>query len=162
MAVSSLATVRMPVNPLSVAPVESVSTRLGNRSRNRSFTVGEKTAALELRLMKLERSSSSPEASSSSSASMSGRPMASPTMSTELTPLRATTRHTSKASNFSTSTLRLPWKSCMRALAKAAPCMSGGVLRKVSWPPAASALRLWNHSSGTFSWVKKSVPPIRA
>ena len=25
-----------------------------------------------------------------------------------------------------------------------------------------SALRAWNHSSGTFSWVKKSVPPIRA
>ncbi len=58
--------------------------------------------------------------------------MASPTMRIELTPLRATTRHTSYGSNFSTSTLRLPWKSCMRQLAKAAPCMSGGVLRNVS------------------------------
>ncbi len=162
LAVSSLDTWRMPVKPLSVAPVESVSTRFGKRSRNRSFTVGEKTAALELRLMKLERSISSPEDSSSSSASISGRAMASPTMSTELTPLRATTRHTSWASNFSTSTLRLPWNSCMRQLAKAAPCMSGGVLRKVSWPPDASALRAWNHSSGTFSPVKKSVPPMRA
>ncbi len=141
MAVSSLSTVRMPVKPLSVAPIESVRTRFGNRSRKRSFTVGEKTAALELRLRRLDRSISSPAASISSSASISGRPIASPTISTELTPLRDTTRHTSWASNLSTSTLRLPWNSCIRQLAKAAPCMSGGVLRNVSWPPAASALR---------------------
>ncbi len=132
MAVSSLATMRMPVKPLSVAPIESVRIRLGKRSRKRSFTVGENTAALELRLMKHERSSSSPAVSISSSASMRGRPMASPTMRMELIRCRSTWRHTSWASNFSTSTLMLPWKNCMRLLAKAAPCMSGGVLRNTS------------------------------
>ena len=84
MAVFPLPTVTMPLKPLSVAPMESVMIRFSKRSRNRSFTVGEKTAALELRLMKLDRSSSVPAASSSSKASMSGRPMASPTIRIEL------------------------------------------------------------------------------
>ena len=74
----------------------------------------------------------------------------------------STRRHTSVASNFSMSTFTLPWKNCIRLLEKAAPCISGGVLRKMSWPSAAAARSAWWNSDGTFSWVKKSVPPISA
>ena len=37
----------IPVAPDSEAPMESVSIRFGKRSRNSSFTEGEKTAAVE-------------------------------------------------------------------------------------------------------------------
>jgi hypothetical protein len=39
----------MPLWPLSLDPMASTMSRLGSTSRNRSLTVGEKTAALLLR-----------------------------------------------------------------------------------------------------------------
>ena len=81
--VSPLATIRMPLEPVSDEPMASMIIRFGNSSRYWSFTVGEKIAAVEASTNIDDRSSASGPPSSSS-ASIIGRAMASPVMATLL------------------------------------------------------------------------------
>ncbi len=87
--------------------MESTMRRFGNAAKNRSFTGTENRAALELRANSDDRSHRS--GSAASSASIIGRPMASPAMRIELAPSASTSRHASSASNRGISTTVLPW-----------------------------------------------------
>ena len=103
-----------------------MSIRSGKASRYRSFTVGEKIAAVEAST-NIEDRSSAVGPPSSSRASIIGRAMASPVIDTVLTRSRSIVRHTSAGSNCRPrNTTRLPSKAKRQKPHWAAPCMSGG------------------------------------
>ncbi len=99
--------IEMPLLPPSDDPMASVMTRLGKCSKNWSLTEGEKRAAVEVTPKSDDRSY---EPVPSSSASIRGRPMASPVIMTMLTRSCSTSRHTTCGSKRGTSTTRLPTK----------------------------------------------------
>ena len=103
---SPLVTKRMPFMPDSVEPIASVITRWsGSSSVSCSFTVWEKIAAV------LENENSDEMSTSPfifSSASASGRAIASPVTPIMLTRCFSTRRHVSSASNLSTMTAVFP------------------------------------------------------
>ena len=114
----------------------SVTTRFGNRSMNASFTAGEKSAAVLDSENHAERSrSSSP---GSSSASSSGRAIASPVIMMLFTFSSAIARHTRAGSNLPTSTTLLPRNEPPITPHCVAPCMSGAIGSIVVGPPASA------------------------
>lgn len=96
-----------PLAPDSDAPTAS-ETMTPRRSMNASFRVGEKSAALDATANSEDRSydPSAPSARGSSTASISGRAMASPVIMMTLTFSSSTAFHTPCASNLSISTMR--------------------------------------------------------
>ena len=147
--------------PDSVEPIASVITRpSGRSSASCSFTVCEKIAAVLLNEKSDERSTSS---CIFSSASASGRAIASPVTPIMLTRCFSTSRHISSASNLSTITAVLPSQVTRKIENWPAPCMSGGIGRLTS-PPAATASIFSLASCGdvTRSLVSASMPPPSA
>ena len=133
--------------------------RFGNRSRNRSLTDCENSAALDDTEIRLDASQRS---GSSSSASIIGRATASPVMITELTPWASTRSHTPAGSNLDTSTIVEPMNHWLMVAICAAPCMSGGITPKISGVSDAAACSALVNSLATRSLVRASIPWPRA
>lgn len=92
-----------------------------------------------------------------SSASMSGRSIASPTSDMALTFSRSTVRSTSSGTNLRCSTTRWPKLKPMRVVSVEVPCISGGVGKKViPAPPAATRSA---SSSGRLTGSPVGAPP---
>ena len=150
--VSPLATVRIPLDPVSELPMASMITRFGKSSRYWSFTVGEKIAAVEARTKSDDRSRASGPPSSSR-ASIIGRAMASPVMLRLLMASRSTVRHTSCGSNLRRKTTTLPSNANRKKPHCAAPCMSGGRLSDRRGLSTVLAFSANDHSDSTRSLV---------
>ena len=133
-------------------------TRVGKRAKKSSLTDGENVAALLLRAITDDVSHF---ASGAFSASINGRPMASPVIMSELTRSCSTKSHTFRASNLGMRTILLPTKLCPMTAHCVAPCMSGAMGRNVRHIPA---LPFSTMSSGRLarSLVIGSMPPPRA
>ena len=151
--VTPLATMLVPPKPVSEEPIESVITRLGSNSQNRSLRLGENSAAVLDSRNSAERSYS-PD----SSASSNGRPMASPVKNSRFTLCFSTVRHTCSASNSGASTLVCPANSAIQVADWVAPWIIGGIANRTIGG-AATAWRACSYSSATNSPVAKSVPP---
>ena len=105
--------------------------------------------------MSAERSQRS---GSASSASISGRAIASPVMSTEFTPCSWNVSHTPSALNWRTITSVDPRNHWLSVAICAAPCMSGGMMQNTSGVSLAAACSERKYSFGTRSPVVASMP----
>jgi len=147
-----------PFEPLSDAPIASVRITLGSRSRKRSLTVGENTAAVLEIDTSDERSWSAP---ASSRASTRGRPIASPVIMIPLIRSSPTSCHTRLGSKRARRTILLPWNAPPITPHWVAPCINGAMGSIVpgwrSWARATSA-----SGRSTRVLVVGSIPPPRA
>ena len=150
----------MPLAPPSDEPTASVMTRFGKRSRNWSLSDGEKMAAVDDSDRSDDRSR--PALGSSSSASTSGRAMASPVIISELAFSASTSRHTSCGSNWLISTTLLPRKLWPMTAHWVAPCISGAMGRKVRAKPVLRPRATRSSGAWALSPVRMSMPPPRA
>ncbi len=146
---SSLVMTTMPFMPLSEDPMASTMMMFGSSSNMRCFSEGEKIAALDDSTNSDERSHRS---GSRSSASVRGRAMASPVMTSVETRSRSTASQIASAENLGTNTTVLPSKKKRSAPHWAAPCMSGGALRVTIGASDAAAF-----SASCMPWVTRSL-----
>ena len=121
----------IPLLPVSDDPMASVIMMLGRRAKNWSFTGALNSAAEETTAYREERSWLAP---ASSSDSISGLPMASPVIMSELTPSFSTSSHTSCGSNLAISTIFEPTKLRPMTAHWVAPCIRGATGRWVMGP----------------------------
>jgi hypothetical protein len=135
-------------------------TMLGKRSRNWSLSDGEKMAAVDDSDRREERSRL--RLGSSSSASTSGRAMASPVIITELAFSASTRRHTSWGSNWLMSTTLFPTKLWPMTAHWVAPCISGAMGRKVIANPFFRPRATRSSGACARSPDRTSMPPPRA
>ena len=153
-----LATTLVPPKPVSEDPMESVMIRSGSSSRNFSLMLVENSAAVLASKNRDDRSYSLPFSWWASSASSSGRAIASPVKNSRFTLCSAMVRHTSSASNSGTSTTVWPENSDIQVADWVAPWIIGGIGYRTIGAFAAACLAR-SYSSAIGSPVAKSVPP---
>ena len=134
----------------------------GNAASIRAFTPGDSAAPPDA-IASTELRSGSPFSTAASMPSTSGRPNASPTISTALTPSDATVSSRSSTSRWSVtdgSTIVLPLVKKLNATQCAAPCMNGGPGRSLEPPDGAvSAICSYDAHSCWSPWRR---PPMAA
>ncbi len=156
-------TIEYPFDPPSDDPTASVSTMVGSSSMSRSFSEGEKSAAVLPIPNSDDRSYS---ASGASRASIIGRAIASPVIMIMLIFSCSTRRHVRSASNLAMSTTRDPRNAPLITPHCVAPCISGAIGIIVGCPPPASACAFAASTRldgpSTRSFVTGSMPPPSA
>ena len=153
------ATMLVPPKPVSEEPIESVMMRLGSSSRNFSLMLVENSAAvLASRNSERQVVLGLPCSWWASSASSSGRAIASPVKNSRLTLCSWIIRQTSSALNSGASTTVWPENSDIQVADCVAPWIIGGIGSRIIGGLAAACLAR-SYSSAIGSPVAKSVPP---
>ncbi len=138
----------------------SVTMRFGNRSMNCSLTEGENSAAVLDSETHVERSRAG--LPGSSSASSSGRAIASPVIMIACTPSSEISSNTVLGSNWGRSTILLPTKLPPITPHCVAPCMSGAIGIITACAGLARPFSTIASGRSTRVFVTGSIPPPRA